>query len=101
MEPRVLNSRAITVPMCSEPQKDKSKQARKRQTTKISKRKKTLFQKAHSFHEDCGFEVYLLLRKGYRSYVYNSRQEAPPPHAEIVSTEHKAITAPANQTCTR
>ena len=95
MEPRALNPRNITMPM-SEPQKAPFNQARKRQNTKISKRKHTLFKKAHSFHEDCGFEVYLLLRKGYRSYVYNSRREAPPPHAEIVSAGQSFVPAPAN-----
>ncbi|CAJ2505624.1 Uu.00g130180.m01.CDS01 [Anthostomella pinea] len=62
-------------------QKDK-----RRLSTKISKRRATLFRKAHDFHKDCGFEAYLLLWNGHRSFVYNSRPVAPPEHAQVMES---------------
>ncbi|KAH8744264.1 hypothetical protein F5883DRAFT_655272 [Diaporthe sp. PMI_573] len=53
-----------------------SKKEAKRRATKAIKRRGTLISKADDLHHDCGYEVLLLLRKGYRSYVYTSVDKA-------------------------
>lgn len=50
--------------------------------------RQTLFRKASQFHEEFDAEVYMVLYKNSRFYVYNSTGQTvswPPPMSEIVS----------------
>ncbi|KAI1207649.1 uncharacterized protein F4807DRAFT_462455 [Annulohypoxylon truncatum] len=49
-----------------------TKKEAKQHTTKSIKRRNTLIKKADDFHNDCGYEVLLAIRKGHRSYIYTS-----------------------------
>ena len=55
------------------------KKEAKRQATKAVKRRTTLVANVDNFYHDCGYEAFLLLKKGYRSYVYTSVDTASLP----------------------
>ena len=59
----------------------------KKQLAKIRRRRQTVFRKADEFHKLCDAEVYVLILKNSRFYVYSSaeRPNWPPPTADIVS----------------
>ncbi|KAI3326504.1 hypothetical protein HD806DRAFT_551730 [Xylariaceae sp. AK1471] len=63
-----------------------SLQAKKRQRTKQSRRRATLFKKVHDFHRDFGLGAYLVLWDEKRSYLYNSRHMAPPDYSQIMKS---------------
>jgi hypothetical protein len=59
---------------------------RKYQRTKCLKRRNNLIKKALEFYEDFGYDVYVHLRQGNRSYIVtNDAPSWPPVHSNIVS----------------
>ncbi|KAK4184131.1 hypothetical protein QBC35DRAFT_392370 [Podospora australis] len=64
---------------------DASTSRHRLQLARIRKRRHTLFKKAHEFHRLCDAQVYLLIRKNCRFFVYTSstNQHWPPTKREI------------------
>lgn len=65
-----------------------ARKARKREMTRFSKRRKTYIRRAHELAKDCDSQVFTVIRKNNRLFVYNSDpQDAtwPPTTNDIVS----------------
>lgn len=63
-----------------------SKAARLERAT-VRKRRRTLLKKAHEFHKLCTAEVFLVVYKNHKFYVYSSNDQNkmwPPPLSDIV-----------------
>ncbi|KAH8744827.1 hypothetical protein F5883DRAFT_654887 [Diaporthe sp. PMI_573] len=58
----------------------------KRLRLKSIKRRATLVRKLNELHEICGFKVYTIFRKDYRTFIYSSNDNAswPPPRAAVL-----------------
>jgi hypothetical protein len=66
-----------------------SKAARLQRAT-VRKRRRTLLKKAHDFHKLCSAEVFLVIYKNSKFYVYSSNDKNtmwPPPLSDIVSID--------------
>ncbi|KAI3322912.1 hypothetical protein HD806DRAFT_120440 [Xylariaceae sp. AK1471] len=65
-----------------------TRKARKRETTRFSKRRKTYIKRTHDLSQDCGAQVYTVIRKNNNFWVYNSHPQDtawPPGTEDIVS----------------
>lgn len=60
--------------------------AAKRERLRSLKRRATVIKKLDELHTICGYEVYTLLQKGFRTYIYKSNRSTvwPPPDPEVV-----------------
>lgn len=74
-----------SVPINSSSAKLTAKDA-KRQRLRSLKRRATIIKKLDELHTICGYEVYTLLQKGFRTYIYKSNKNTlwPPTHTEVV-----------------
>ncbi|KZZ88805.1 Transcription factor, MADS-box [Moelleriella libera RCEF 2490] len=67
------------------------RKARKRRTSKFSKRKQTVLRKAHELQRDCDAEVYLYVRNKRSNQVWRYTSGIQPPlETEMVCLIHTA-----------
>lgn len=73
-------------PACDDRSKEDVQKLRKNESTKFSKRRKTLLRKAHDLHKDCGVDIYLVVRNRRNNQIWQySNGYVPPLVSEFVS----------------
>ncbi|KAK8036341.1 Transcription factor- MADS-box [Apiospora rasikravindrae] len=66
------------------------RRARRRESTRFSKRRRTYIKGSHKLSKDCNAQVFTVVKKDNKFYVYNSAPQDvawPPSYAEIVRSQ--------------